>query len=323
MSSTEMSGAAPAEATATTPAPAATVTFGTSRGSGLSRGKRPAPAGPANASTPAADYKPTAIEVVQAPREYQNPFAPAGSEPVAQPADAAPSIEPAAKVETPAAVAAPPSRELFPLDDSPADAPEAKTELNILAPAEQKTAPAQTWESEGFRAPRDDASDRLARADLSAKSSATSESAAGEPAEVDLSSIPPQFLYVRPGVKFTPTPRNWGSSEPRPRRDESRPSANVAGTAPERAHAAPEAPGFFGWLKSLFGGSKPAAKPEARDGEHRHHRRHRVGPGESYANDDHGGERRDRGGRRRRGGRDRGPRRSHGEPEGSRQGGSI
>lgn len=308
MSSTESSGAAPAEAAATTQAPSASpVSFGTSRGSGLSRGKRPAPSGPANASAPASDYKPTAIEVVQAPREYQNPFAPAGTPEAAPPETPAP----AAIVET-TPVATPAPREMFPLEDSPAGEAAEKAELDILEPAQQKAVPAQTWESDGFRNRRDDASDRAAQA----------EAQAGE--EVDIASIPPQFLYVRPGVKFVPTPRNWGSSEPRPRRGESRPAeAKLPDSAPAREPAAPESPGFFGWLKSLFGGAKPAARNgEGHEGEHRHHRRHRGGHGEG-AKAEHGGEHRERGGRRRRGGRDRGHRRSHGEPQGSRQGGSI
>ena len=51
--------------------------FGTTRGSGLARGKRPTPtAAPAAASATGA-YQPTAIEVVTPQREYQNPFAPA------------------------------------------------------------------------------------------------------------------------------------------------------------------------------------------------------------------------------------------------------
>lgn len=319
MSSTETSGAAPAEAAATTPAPSAPVSFGSSRGSGLSRGKRPAPSGPSKASAPASDYKPTAIEVVQAPREYQNPFAPLSPEPAEgteTPVAASPeATAPAANTET-APAAAPAHRELFPLEDASAGPTEAaedsKAELNILEPAQQKTAPAQTWESAGFK---DDVSDRLAQA----------EAASSAPEEVDVSSIPPQFLYVRPGVKFVPTPRNWGSSEPRPRRGESKPAevAKLPESAPAREHAAPSSPGFFGWLKSLFGGAKPAARNgESHEGEHRHHRRHRGGHGEG-AKAEHGGEHRERGGRRRRGGRDRGHRRSHGEPQGSRQGGSI
>jgi len=323
MSSTETSGAAPAEATANTPAPtAAPVSFGSSRGSGLSRGKRPAPTGPSTASAPASDYRPTAIEVVQAPREYQNPFAPATPEPVegatpepAVVADAAPATAVAEKVAPPAPVVTAAPREMFPLDDAPAATTEAtddeKAELNILEPAEAKTAPAQTWQSAGFK---DDASDRLAANDAPAADE-----------EFDASSIPSQFLYVRPGVKYVPTPRNWGSSVPRERRGDARPfEAKPAGSAPAREPAAaPASPGFFGWLKSLFGGSSPAPAPaESRSGEHRHHRRNRGGHGDG-AKSEFGGEHRDRGGRRRRGGRDRGHHRPHGEPQGSRQGGSI
>lgn len=83
MSSHESSGA-PAEGTATNPAPAspaAPASFGSTRGSGLARGKRPSH-GPAPTPTASnSEYKPTAIEIVNAPREYQNPFAPATPEP--------------------------------------------------------------------------------------------------------------------------------------------------------------------------------------------------------------------------------------------------
>src|SRR5690349_11626481 len=104
MSSNETSGA-PAEATATTPAPAAEFpSFGTTRGSGLARGKRPS-AGSSTASAAApSDYKPTAIEVVNAPREYTNPFAPAEE---AAPAPVAePVVAPAAPVRASSPVAA-------------------------------------------------------------------------------------------------------------------------------------------------------------------------------------------------------------------------
>ena len=85
MSSTESSGA-PAEASAPPPAPdAAFPTFGSTRGSGLARGKRPT-ASPATATAAAPGYTPTAIEVINAPREYQNPFAPAET-PAAVPAE--------------------------------------------------------------------------------------------------------------------------------------------------------------------------------------------------------------------------------------------
>src|SRR3954462_4885094 len=98
MSSTESSGA-PAEATATPSAPdAAFPTFGSTRGSGLARGKRPT-AGPATATNAApTDYTPTAIAVVNAPRKPQPPSPPAEPR-------AAAGTEP--KVESPAAVPTP------------------------------------------------------------------------------------------------------------------------------------------------------------------------------------------------------------------------
>src|SRR3954465_2788241 len=104
MSSNESSGA-PAEATATPPAPSAEFpTFGTTRGSGLARGKRPS-AGPATATAAApSDYKPTAIEVVNAPREYTNPFAPAEQAAPAQVEK--PVVAPAAPVHASSPVAA-------------------------------------------------------------------------------------------------------------------------------------------------------------------------------------------------------------------------
>src|SRR5471032_2219257 len=64
--------------------------FGANRGSGLARGKRPAPAA-ASGAAPAAPsgYKPSALEVITAKSEYVNPFtgettvsAPARPEPV-------------------------------------------------------------------------------------------------------------------------------------------------------------------------------------------------------------------------------------------------
>jgi len=304
MSSTESSGA-PAEATATTPAPeAAFPSFGTTRGSGLARGKRPAASGPASATTTAnADYTPTAIEVVTAPREYQNPFAPAEAPVVAAP-EAAPA--PAAAAPAPQVVASP----------APAQPVEPAT-LNILEPERPKIVPAQTWESEGFkpdRAPRAERSERAERHE--------------EPAgEVDIASIPPQFLYVREGVKFVPTPRNWGGA-PRERRpapgaatgeasaqpSESRFEATSVATAPAKSG------GFLGWLKSLFGGeSSEPVTTTASHGEHRSEggqRRHRGGRNRGGHG---GGEGGDRGQRRNRGGRGRG--RGGPPAEGSRQGG--
>lgn len=319
MSSTESSGAAPAEATATTPAgaTAAATTFGSSRGSGLARGKRPTTSGPATSTAATATgYTPTAIEIVTAPREYQNPFAPASTEPVvsaetpaaATPEPTAPAAPaPVAPVQHVAPVATPAPRELFPLDEPSAPASpaaEEPAELNILPPERQKTTPAQTWESEGFRPARESRGERPRREEPVESS---------EPAgEVDIASIPPQFLYVRPGVKFVPTPRNWGGA-PRERGPKTESAPAAARTASAAPAPAKSAGGFLGWLKGLFGGTAEAQPSEARTGEHRSDRGERGGQrrqrsGHSHGEGrGHGGEHRE-GGRRRRGGRGRGPR---------------
>jgi translation initiation factor IF-2 len=295
MSSTEQSGA-PAEGSATSPAPAAAFpSFGTTRGSGLARGKRPSSAAATAASAAPTDYKPTAIEVINAPREYTNPFAPANPEPAepapapapAAAADVAPVVEPAAPAATPA-----------PAPVAPAPVAEESAQLNILPPAQQRTAPAQTWESDGFSPTRQEA-----------------------PAEeVDIASIPPQFLYVRPGVKFVPTPKNWGGA-PRERRPHAEHAAKAPGADAPAARVDTPAPaksgGFLGWLKGLFGGSSAGETVAAgsESGDERHdggRRRHRGGRGRGAEG---GGQRRHRGGR--------GRSRSRGESEGSRQGGSI
>jgi translation initiation factor IF-2 len=303
MSSNESSGA-PAEATATTPAPAAEFpTFGTTRGSGLARGKRPS-AGPATTTAAApSDYKPTAIEVVNAPREYTNPFAPVSSEPT-EAAATAPVVEPPA-APAPTSVVA----DLTAVTSAQVAAPtpeveEEPAQLNILPPAEQRSAPAQTWESEGFRPSRD-------RGDRPRREERRDEPAAEE--EVDISSIPPQFLYVRPGVKFVPTPRNWGGA-PRERGDRSKPAEGAASSAPRaespRASAPAAAPaksgGLFGWIKSLFGGSSETESVPAghggeprREGGERRHRGGRNRGGRGPGGGEGGGHRRHRGGRNR------------------------
>ena len=305
MSSTETSGV-PAEGTATPPAPdAAFPSFGTTRGSGLARGKRPSAAAATAASTAPSDYKPTAIEVVNAPREYTNPFAPAEA-PVAEAAPA-PVAETAPVIENVAPTAAAPAAE------EPA-------ELNILPPAEQKTAPAQTWESEGFRPARADRSERPERSERPRREE-RAEAPADEP--VDIASIPEKFLYVRPGVTFVPTPSNWGGA-PRERRahDESAPRSEAPRASVSSAPAAAPAKsgGFLGWLKGLFGGetASSAAAPARgesgeprREGGQRRHRSDRGGRG-----GEGGGHRRHRGGR--------GRSRSHdGESQGTRSSGSL
>ncbi|HVU17904.1 MAG TPA: translation initiation factor IF-2 [Candidatus Didemnitutus sp.] len=265
MSSTESSGA-PAEGTATTQsgATATAPTFGTSRGSGLARGKRTSstPATPAGAS--AAEYKPTAIEIVNAPREYKNPFAPAASE-TSEAASVAVLNEPApvSPVSTPVAAEAPaPVEAPVPTETAAPETPDEKVELNILPPERPKAVAPQTWESEGFqnqpnreREPRQDRPRREFRRDNERR---------------DEAPVPSKFRYER--AKDGPLP-------PRPPPSSSAPTP----AAPAKSG------GFVGWLKSIFG-AKPAAapaegrssepRPEGRDGQG--HRRHRGGRGRGH-----------------------------------------
>lgn len=319
MSSTESSGA-PAEATATPSAPAAAFpSFGSTRGSGLARGKRPA-AGPAASTAASTEYTPTAIEVVNAPREYQNPFAPAetpaAAAPVPAPVEQAPVITPAPVRAQRAPEASTREYSAPVADEAPTSAPvqnEEPAELNILEPAQPKNAPAQTWESEGFKPNREPRGERPPRR----------EPPADEP--VDVASIPPQFLYVRPGHTYVPTPRNYGGA-PRERSERPERTDRPIHGSPERAlETSAEAPvksgGFFGWLKSLFGGSssEPVAAAASTNGEHRQeggHRRHRGGRNRGGPGGGEGRGGRSRGGRGRSGGGYRG-----GRSEGSSQGG--
>ena len=314
MSSTESSGA-PAEATATTPASSAAPSFGSTRGSGLARGKRPSNS-PASTTTAAStEYTPTAIEVVNAPREYQNPFAPVSTEPVVSAETPAAVTEPVAPVPVAAAPASPVVETPAPViaEASLAAAPvenEAPAELNILEAEQKKIAPAQTWESEGFRPAREPRGDRPRR-----EESRRDEPRREESAPVDIASIPEKFLYVRPGYNYVPTPSNYGGA---PRERSSGGGGNFAPARPvETSAAAPaQSGGFLGWLKSLFGGS-PAAAPapvEARSGEYRNGGdRHRGGRGRGQGGGD-GQRRRSRGGRGRSGG-------GYRSSEGSSQGG--
>jgi hypothetical protein len=313
MSSTESSGA-PAEATATNPAPdAAFPSFGSTRGSGLARGKRPSTGPAATTAAAPSDYKPTAIEVLNAPREYVNPFAPANPEPAApaeEPVAAAPAPAPAPVAVAPVAPVVSPA----PVAPAAPEAEESARELNILPPAEQKSTPAQTWESEGFRPGRDNRSERPRREERApAPAEASSDDSSDE--SVDTSTIPEKFLYVRPGVTYVPTPRNWGGA-PRERRsnddNSSRRTDTPRASAPEASAPAPaKSGGFVGWLKSLFGGSPApeAAATETRSAEARRdgdgQRRHRGGRnrgGQGGQGGGEGGRGRGRGGRGRSGG---------------------
>ena len=327
MSSTESSGA-PAEATATNPAPdAAFPTFGSTRGSGLARGKGKRPSAPAAATAASTAYTPTAIEVVTAPREYTNPFAPAET-PVAVTETVAP-VAPAPVAPAPAPVKA----YSAPVEQAPARPEpvervqnEEPAELNILEPERQKHSPAQTWESEGFRPARAERSERTARPrrEESPRDEPRREERSERPAEpFDPASIPEKFLYVRPGHNYVPTPTNFGGA-PRERHSAPRGEAYSAATPSASSSAPAEAKsgGFLGWLKGLFGGSSATApapvtagsnggEAHREGGEHRRHRggRNRGGQGG-------GGQRSGRGGRGRSGGGSGGYR-----SEGSSQGG--
>ena len=300
MSSTESSGA-PAEATATTPASTADASFGSTRGSGLSRGKAKRQNTPAATTAASSDYTPTAIAVVTAPREYQNPFAPvetpvAAVEPVAAVAPAPVAPAPVKTYSAPAPTeSVEPVAEVAPAVDSAPAATE-PAELNILPPEQPRNAPAQTWESEGFRPARESRGERPRRED-SRRNEPRREESTERAAPFDPSTIPEKFLYVRPGYNYVPTPSNYGGA-PRENR-ESRPAASESYSAPVAATPA-KSGGFFGWLKSLFGGSD-AAPVAAQAGEHRaeersHGDRHRGGRGRGQGGGD-GQRRRSRGGR--------------------------
>jgi hypothetical protein len=307
----------PASDSSTAFAPVATTApigaFGTARGTGLARGKRPSQsAAPKAASSSPASYKPTSIEVITPQSEYKNPFA---SEQPAAAADHVPHVTPEAVTmpafsfapdapEMDAGVTAPPvsfvrptepkapvvsapaATELFPLD-GPATTPapalsEEKPELKILPPAESKRA-AQSWEN----GPSRDATPIF-------EPRARREERANAPAGAQ----PERRDHREPRQPRDPRDQKFDPREPRgdfARRDQRREQPrDPRDEQPSRAPvAAPKkSGGFFAWLKSLFSG--PSATPatttrdredrggghEHRDGEHRQHRRrHRGGRG--------------------------------------------
>jgi translation initiation factor IF-2 len=188
--------------------------------------------------------------------------------------------------------------------------------LNILEAEQKKTAPAQTWESEGFRPAREPRGDRPRREEFQRDEPRREERAPREEsAPVDIASIPEKFLYVRPGYNYVPTPSNYGGA---PRERGNGGSAAPARSFETTAAAPAKSGGFLGWLKSLFGGSSAAAPApvEAHSGEHRHGDRHRGGRGRGQGGGD-GQRRRSRGGRGRSGGGYRG------ERSGGAQGGDV
>jgi hypothetical protein len=339
MSDTDTSSApasAPAATAGTTPPMASPVatqpfgTFGSTRGSGLARGKRPSPAGapPVGAAAPGG-YTPSALEVIRPQSEYKNPFtgetsvgAPVVNEPAPQaaPLETPVAFQPSAPVAKPAPVTAPapsparaaPTGELFPFTPGgsaePASAasasPAEKPELKILPPAETKR-PATNWEATGPSA-ADDRRNERPTFRPERRESKPFEPREGKPFE------------AREPKPFAPRePKPFAPREPR--RD-NRPGDSRSGGNPnfgsgqtQQPHA-PRAPranteepkpsgGFFAWLKGLFGGKPAEPAPNARtDGDQRRER-------DGDFNRD-GQRRRHRGGRGRGGfqGENRGPR---------------
>jgi translation initiation factor IF-2 len=287
------SSAAPAETPSATPAEA-TGSFGATRGSGLARGKRSHTAAPSAApAAPRGDYQPTAIQVVVAQREYQNPFSPGETEtpPAPVPAPAAVVVAPVAPV-APAPVAAPqpqpaPAPVAVATPPAASAAPTEKAQLTILPPAETKR-PETRWDSDSSAKAPAPQGRREDRPVFRAERPASAESSFGEQAAAQ---------PAREGRRDGRGPREnrphgrGGEREPRP--------APAAGSTfkPQRPPA-PEAKsgGFIGWLKGLFGGSSAEA-PKA------------GGRGDSPREGGPEGQRRRQDGRRGRGGFEgRGPR---------------
>jgi translation initiation factor IF-2 len=264
--------------------------FGSTRGSGLARGKRPMGAAAPATSPVKTDYKPTAVEVITPQREYRNPFA--SPEPAS-----APAAEPA-EIQAPELPAA--SEEPGPIAEAAAPVtPEPAAErpgIEILPPAETSR-PAVSWES-----PSPSGDERHSRhEDRPAhderpmfRADRREDRAGGARPEGGR----PRFERREPRHDpYRGQPRDPRDEEPQFTRED-------PGTRAPEAQK-PASGGFLGWLKSLFGGAKPAEAP-ARQGTggepfgdgHRHRRRHRGGRGRGEGFQGPRGERTGQGGER-------------------------
>ena len=298
--------------------------FGTAKGSGLLRGKRPTPpAASAASSATSSGYQPSTIEVLRPQSEYKNPFtgetsvpSPVVNEPAPQAAPVpTPAPAPAAVVETPvpiqpvpAPVVAkrnPPAEtsavadELFPLELSDgarkSSEPAAKAELNIL-PTEEVKRPAVSWgensqSQNGDSRPRRDDRPTFRPERRDGRPSEPREARPFEPRE------PRREPAAGERNSFPRDPqRDFKREQPRDPRDEPdfHREERPAPVAPQKKSG-----GFFGWLKNLFA-EKPA-QPEVRTGERdeqgrdggqRHNRRrHRGGRGRGGYNGENRGPR--------------------------------
>ncbi len=289
--------AAPAAAPTETAVLPPTGAFGTSRGTGLARGKRPGPPAAKPASTTPAGYQPSSIEVIRPRSEYKNPFtgetsvgAPAVNEPAPQAAPPPAPVPPvtAFVAPKPAPVAPPPRPdpvkanaapmgEMFPFvaPDAPAARPVTapvagsveKPRLNILPPEDVRRS-AQSWESAGSPAPT-----------------------AGERAN-DRPIFRPEGHPQRDNRRADSAPRPSDSHPPAPRREAAKLDASSP-PVPEDVTSG----GFFSWLKGLFGGGKPKEKSSASRDGHTDHGHHSSSHTDDHRRDDGGQHRRHRGGR--------------------------
>ncbi len=223
--------------------------FGSSRGSGLARGK--ARRGSSPSATTTGNYKPTAIGVINTPREHQNLSAPTSVKAATESADAfALAASVSTIVNAPASTSAP-AFEISPSEvPSPAVDPLDKTGLNIIPPERPKRTRRGKREHESFvptaRKPQR-GEDR--------------KPFAFEGEAMTKYGIPRKFLYVRTGVEFVPI---FGKSD---NVLYSRGASAAESSAPTkvqvRTHqSAQKSESFIGWLKSFFGRS--STKPEAR-----------------------------------------------------------
>lgn len=265
MSDPTTSGSSPSEANAeTSPTPTGSfdvpASFGTSRGTGLARGKRTSKSAPASPtpSAPSGAYQPTSIQIVTSASEYKNPFAPETPAPV-EPVPTAVSPTPVAfvaptpaPVPAPAVAPAPVPIKAAPIAVKPAavvaapSAPEAKAEINILPPASTRRS-AESWENPSFGG---------------GSSNANTTGQRRENTE-DRPVFRSERQRTRDSAKAAnPNPGPGSGFKPRERRPafEKAPAPYVKPVVnkplPPVAVAKPASGGLLGWLKGLFG--KPA-----------------------------------------------------------------
>jgi len=286
LSESPVSAAAPSfEGAADAPVPAGN--FGTTRGSGLARGKRQAQSA-ASAASPAvpADYKPTSIEVITTQSEYRNPFTgevSVGSNPAsapAQPERTESNVATAAlKSQTPLARPGTPI-----VSDETSSDEDATPGLTILPPAEPQRVQ-ESWE------PPSDIT-------ATAKEEKPSEPAPA-PAPAAKVEERPAFRPERRNVEHRPR-EHRGPDHRDSRHRERHGGREHHGSSrhehPRDSHprhspgekSQPKPAGLLAWIKNLFtGGSESVTNGNAkaheagRSNEHQHggHRRRRRGRG--------------------------------------------